>query len=55
MPPEPREAFLLDQEGGLGVEAITEVTGVGSEIAKSRLRHATAKLRQGLAQGEEPQ
>lgn len=53
LPPEQKEAFLLSQEGGLGVEAIAEVTGVGVETAKSRLRYAIAKLRQGLAEEEE--
>lgn len=47
--PEPqREAFLLREEAGLSLEAIAEATGVSRETAKSRLRYALAKLRQGL-------
>jgi RNA polymerase sigma-70 factor (ECF subfamily) len=49
LPEEQREAFLLQQEGGLSVEEIAEATGVGRETAKSRLRYALAKLRQGMA------
>lgn len=48
--PEPqREALLLQQEGGLTVEEIANATGVTRETAKSRLRYALAKLRQGMA------
>lgn len=49
LPPEQREAFLLQAEGGLSLEEIAAATGVGSETAKSRLRYARAKLRQVLA------
>ena len=48
LPPPQREAFLLQQEGGMSVEAIAEATGVSRETAKSRLRYALAKLRQGM-------
>ncbi|MFO1265482.1 MAG: sigma-70 family RNA polymerase sigma factor [Rubrivivax sp.] len=48
LPPEQREAFLLQAEGGLGVEAIAAATGVGFETAKSRLRYARARLQQAL-------
>ena len=48
LPEAPREAFLLREEAGLSVEAIAEATGVSRETAKSRLRYAVAKLRQGL-------
>lgn len=48
LPEEQREAFLLHEEGGLGVDAIAEVTGVGRETAKSRLRYAVRKLKRGL-------
>ena len=44
-----REAFLLQQEGELSVEEIGEITGVGRETAKSRLRYALAKLREELS------
>ena len=48
LPPEQREAFLLQAEGGLGVAEIAEATGVGPETAKSRLRYARAALRRTL-------
>jgi RNA polymerase sigma factor (sigma-70 family) len=48
LPPRQREAFLLHQEGGLSVEEIAAATGTNAETAKSRLRYAVAKLRQGL-------
>ena len=43
-----REAFLLREEAGLSLEEIAQTTGVTSETAKSRLRYAVAKLREGL-------
>lgn len=49
LPDEQREAFLLHEEAGLSVEEIGELTGVGMETAKSRLRYALAKLRKSLA------
>lgn len=48
LPEEQRSAFLLYVEGGLSVAEIAETTGVNAETAKSRLRYATAKLRQSL-------
>ena len=48
LPPEQREAFLLREEAGLTLEKIGQVTGVGRETVKSRLRYAVAKLRQSL-------
>ena len=48
LPSAQREAFLLHEEGGLHVDAIAESTGVNRETAKSRLRYALNKLRQGL-------
>lgn len=48
LPPPQREAFLLQQEGGLTVEEIARATGVARETAKSRLRYALAKLRENL-------
>ena len=50
LPGEQREAFLLHEEAGLGLEAIAETTGVGRETVKSRLRYALAKLRAALAE-----
>jgi RNA polymerase sigma-70 factor, ECF subfamily len=43
-----REAFLLREEAGLSLEEIALATGVTQETAKSRLRYAVAKLRDGL-------
>jgi RNA polymerase sigma-70 factor, ECF subfamily len=48
LPDEQREAFLLHEEGGLTLEEIADVTGVGRETVKSRLRYALVKLRQEL-------
>lgn len=48
LPDEQREAFLLHEEGGLTLDEIADVTGVGRETAKSRLRYALAKLRDEL-------
>lgn len=48
LPGPQREAFLLREEGGLGVEAIAVATGVSKETAKSRLRYALRRLRDGL-------
>jgi RNA polymerase sigma-70 factor (ECF subfamily) len=44
-----REAFVMQYEGGMSVEDIAASTGVTRETAKSRLRYALAKIRQGLA------
>lgn len=43
-----RSAFLLKEEGDLSLAEIAEVTGVGRETVKSRLRYALRSLRQGL-------
>ena len=48
LPDDQREAFLLKEEGGLSLEDIGIVTGVGRETVKSRLRYALDKLRQCL-------
>lgn len=48
LPAEQREAFVLQHEGGMSVEEIAETTGVTRETAKSRLRYALAKLREGM-------
>jgi RNA polymerase sigma factor (sigma-70 family) len=45
LPPVQRETFLLQAEGGLSLEEIASVTGVGHETVKSRLRYAMTKLR----------
>ena len=48
LPAVQREAFLLQAEGGLTLEEIGELTGVGRETVKSRLRYAQARLREAL-------
>jgi RNA polymerase sigma-70 factor (ECF subfamily) len=48
LPPDQRDAFLLQYEGGLSLAEIAVLTGVGMETAKSRLRYAMAKLRRAL-------
>jgi RNA polymerase sigma-70 factor (ECF subfamily) len=48
LPGEQRDAFLLHEEAGLTLEEIADVTGVGRETAKSRLRYAVSKLRDAL-------
>ncbi len=48
LPAPQREAFLLHEEGGLSVEDIAAATGCSFEAAKSRLRYAFGKLREGL-------
>ena len=45
LPPLQREAFVLHVEGDMTVEEIAQITGVGSETAKTRLRYARARLR----------
>lgn len=48
LPPEQREAFLLHEEGGMGLADIAAVTGADAEAVKSRLHHAVKKLRNAL-------
>ncbi len=45
MPDEQRVAFLLRVESGMGLEEIGDITGVGRETVKSRLRYALARVR----------
>jgi len=52
LPDQQREAFLLHEEGDLTLEEIAEVTGVGRETAKSRLRYALVKLRAELKESD---
>ncbi len=49
LPDEQRTTFLLRVESGLGLEEIAEVTGVGRETTKSRLRYALARIRARLS------
>lgn len=48
LPPEQREVFLLYEEAELNLDEIANITGVGMETAKSRLRYALNKLRAAL-------
>lgn len=48
LPAAQREAFVLQHEAGMSVEDIAVVTGVSRETAKSRLRYAMTKLREGM-------
>lgn len=48
LPPEQREAFLLHEEGEMGLAEIAAVTGANAETVKSRLRYAVKKLRGAL-------
>ena len=48
LPEEQREVVLLRLEQDLSLEEIGEITGVGRETVKSRLRYAMDKLRQRL-------
>ena len=48
LPAPQRDAFLLQHEGGLSLAEIAQLTGVGTETVKSRLRYAIAKLRSDL-------
>ena len=48
LPDAQRDAFLLAEEGGLTLEEIASISGVGRETIKSRLRYATGKLRDKL-------
>lgn len=48
LPPEQREVLQLRLEHDMSLEQIAQVTGVGRETVKSRLRYAMDKLRTGL-------
>jgi RNA polymerase sigma-70 factor, ECF subfamily len=48
LPEDQRAVFVLYEETGLGLDEIAEITGVGIETAKSRLRYAVNKLRKVL-------
>jgi RNA polymerase sigma-70 factor, ECF subfamily len=45
LPDAQRETFLLHEEGGLTIDEIASLMGVGHETAKSRLRYAMTRLR----------
>src|SRR5215468_9943451 len=46
LPPEQRDAFLLQVEAELSVEEVAAITGSSFETTKSRLRYARGKLRE---------
>jgi len=48
LPAAQREAFLLHAQGGLTIEAVAHLTGVGAETVKSRVRYAFGRLRAAL-------
>lgn len=48
LPAPQRQAFLLQAEAGLSLEEIAEATGAPRETVKSRLRYASARLREEL-------
>jgi len=48
LPDKQREAYVLQEDGGLSIQEIAQVMGVGSETAKSYLRYARTKLRERL-------
>jgi RNA polymerase sigma factor (sigma-70 family) len=50
LPDEQREVLQLRLEQELSLEEIAEITGVGRETVKSRLRYAMDKLRAGLSE-----
>jgi RNA polymerase sigma-70 factor, ECF subfamily len=50
LPAEQKQAFLLREEAGMSINEIAEASGVNPETAKSRLRYAVNKLREGLSE-----
>lgn len=46
LPPEQRDAFLLQLEGDLSVEEVAAITRASFETVKSRLRYARTRLRE---------
>lgn len=52
LPEEQKQAFLLREEAGMSINEIAETCGVKPETAKSRLRYAVNKLREGLNEYE---
>ncbi len=50
LPPEQRDAFLLQMEGSLSVEEIATITHSSFETTKSRLRYARTRLRELLSE-----
>ena len=50
LPPEQQEVVILRLEQELSLEEIGQITGVGRETVKSRLRYAMDKLRARLSE-----
>ena len=50
LPAAQREAFVLQHEAGMSLDEIADATGVARETAKSRLRYAMTKLREGMSE-----
>jgi len=50
LPPEQRDAFLLQLEGNLSVEEVAAITHASFETVKSRLRYARTRLRELLSE-----
>lgn len=50
LPLQQRDAFLLQNEGGLSLQQIAEMMSVGRETIKSRLRYAMDQLKQMMAE-----
>jgi RNA polymerase sigma factor (sigma-70 family) len=50
LPPEQRDAFLLQLEGDLSVEEVAAITRSSFETVKSRLRYARTRLRELLGE-----
>ncbi len=48
LPPAQREAFLLKEEAEMSIAEIAQATGADVEAVKSRVRYATAKLREAI-------
>jgi RNA polymerase sigma-70 factor (ECF subfamily) len=50
LPPEQRDALLLQLEGDLSVEEVATITRASFETVKSRLRYARTRLRELLSE-----
>ncbi len=48
LPPAQREAFLMKEEADMSIAEIAAATGADEEAVKSRVRYATAKLREAI-------
>ena len=48
LPPAQREAFVMKEEAEMSIAEIAAATGSNEEAVKSRVRYATAKLREAL-------